>query len=71
MTVLSVFRHPPDWIFSQTQSGAPLRAKSEDMIARECLVFYKIGYPSWEFPEGEKTTKLLLQLNSTPATAPI
>lgn len=41
---------PPSraWILSQTQSGAPLRAKSEDMIARECLVFYKIGYPSWE-----------------------
>lgn len=39
---------PGGWILSQTQSGAPLRAKSEDMIARECLVFYKIGYPSWE-----------------------
>lgn len=52
-TVLSVLRlpplpPPPGWILSQTQSAAPLRAKSEDMIARECLVFYKIGYPSWE-----------------------
>jgi len=47
-TVDSVLRLPLGWILSQTQSGAPLRAKSEDMIARECLVFYKIGYPSWE-----------------------
>lgn len=44
---------PPGWILSQTQSGAPLRAKSEDMIVRECLVFYKIGYPSWEIEMRE------------------
>jgi len=47
-TVLSVPHLPLGWILSQTQSGAPLRAKSKDMIARECLVFYKIGYSSWE-----------------------
>jgi len=45
--VLSARRRlPPGWILSQTQPGAPLPAKSEDMIARECLVFYKIAYPS-------------------------
>lgn len=66
---LSLSLHPAR-ILSQTQSGAPLRAKSEDMIARECLVFYKIGYPQLGDPEGERTTKLLPVLNSTPAAAP-
>lgn len=70
-TVLSVLRLPPGWILSQTQSGAPLRAKSEDMIARECLVFYKIGYPSWEILRERERPNFCSKLNSTPAATPI
>lgn len=68
----SVASPPPD-TQSDVQSGAPLRAKSEDMIARECLLFYKIGYSRAEGdPGGEQTAETFtLELNDTPAATPI